>query len=88
MFISFTLSLSHPETAPLWLQEKDSMQRKASHLEASCSNLTEEVQQTRLDVLAERKLVFSLRSEVCMGSLFPQILCPGQRRTNALPNKL
>ncbi len=45
------------------------MQRKASHLEASCSNLTEEVQRTRLDVLAERKLVFSLRSEVCMGSL-------------------
>lgn len=52
----------------MWLQEKDSLQRKASHMEASCSNLTEELQQTRLDVLAERKLVSSLRSEVCMGA--------------------
>ncbi len=44
------------------------MQRKASHLEASCGNLTEEVQRTRLDVLAERKVVLSLRSEVRIAS--------------------
>lgn len=58
----------------MWLQEKESMQRKASHLEASCSNLTEEVQRTRLDVLAERKLVSSLHSEVLMGSSSADVL--------------
>ncbi len=40
--------------------------RRAAHMEASCSNMREEVQQARLETLTERKTASKLRSEVSL----------------------